>query len=164
MPLKETLRGFKRILNGECDELPESAFLFAGTINLDYRCLLYTSLKLRLAQDAPHLQKQRRHGAHAFAFQHQGRVLPAAILFYVVDVLICQIHAAGKTHLAINDQNFAVVAVVVVGGNKGRDRREHLALDAPVSYTHLDVYKRQGYGCDGPASPPQRCSRRLWAQ
>ena len=33
MPLKETLRGFKMILNGECDELPESAFLFAGTID-----------------------------------------------------------------------------------------------------------------------------------
>ena len=33
VPLKETLRGFKMILNGECDELPESAFLLAGTID-----------------------------------------------------------------------------------------------------------------------------------
>ena len=33
VPLKETLRGFQRILNGECDELPESCFLFAGTID-----------------------------------------------------------------------------------------------------------------------------------
>ena len=33
LPLRETLRGFKMILNGECDELPESAFLFAGTID-----------------------------------------------------------------------------------------------------------------------------------
>ncbi len=33
VPLKETLRGFRMILNGECDELPESAFLFAGTID-----------------------------------------------------------------------------------------------------------------------------------
>ena len=33
VPLKETLRGFKMILNGECDDLPESAFLFAGTID-----------------------------------------------------------------------------------------------------------------------------------
>ena len=32
VPLKETLRGFRAILNGECDDLPESAFLFAGTI------------------------------------------------------------------------------------------------------------------------------------
>ena len=29
VPLKETLRGFRMILNGECDDLPESAFLFA---------------------------------------------------------------------------------------------------------------------------------------
>jgi F-type H+-transporting ATPase subunit beta len=33
VPLKETIRGFKMILEGECDELPESAFLFAGTID-----------------------------------------------------------------------------------------------------------------------------------
>ena len=33
VPLKETLRGFKMILNGECDDIPESYFLFAGTID-----------------------------------------------------------------------------------------------------------------------------------
>jgi len=33
VPLNETIRGFRMILNGECDELPESAFLFAGTID-----------------------------------------------------------------------------------------------------------------------------------
>ena len=33
VPLKETLRGFKMILNGECDSIPESSFLFAGTID-----------------------------------------------------------------------------------------------------------------------------------
>ena len=33
VPLKETLRGFKMILNGECDAIPESCFLFAGTID-----------------------------------------------------------------------------------------------------------------------------------
>ncbi len=33
VPLKETIRGFKMILDGKCDELPESAFLFAGTID-----------------------------------------------------------------------------------------------------------------------------------
>ncbi len=31
--LKETLRGFKAILDGECDDIPESAFLFVGTID-----------------------------------------------------------------------------------------------------------------------------------
>ena len=33
VPLKETLRGFRMILDGECDELPESAFLLVGTID-----------------------------------------------------------------------------------------------------------------------------------
>ena len=33
VPLKETIRGFKEILEGKHDDLPESAFLFAGTID-----------------------------------------------------------------------------------------------------------------------------------
>jgi F-type H+-transporting ATPase subunit beta len=33
VPLKETLRGFRMILNGECDDIPESCFLFVGTID-----------------------------------------------------------------------------------------------------------------------------------
>ena len=33
VPLKETIRGFRMILEGECDELPESAFLVCGTID-----------------------------------------------------------------------------------------------------------------------------------
>ncbi|MCI8651548.1 MAG: F0F1 ATP synthase subunit beta [Oscillospiraceae bacterium] len=33
VPLKETIRGFKEILEGKHDDLPESAFLLAGTID-----------------------------------------------------------------------------------------------------------------------------------
>ncbi len=33
VPLKETIRGFKEILEGRHDDLPEAAFLFAGTID-----------------------------------------------------------------------------------------------------------------------------------
>ena len=33
VPLKETIRGFKEIVEGKHDDLPESAFLFAGTID-----------------------------------------------------------------------------------------------------------------------------------
>ena len=32
VPIKETVRGFKEILDGKYDEIPESAFLFVGTI------------------------------------------------------------------------------------------------------------------------------------
>ena len=31
-PIKETIRGFKEILEGKYDDIPESAFLFAGGI------------------------------------------------------------------------------------------------------------------------------------
>ncbi|MGN0789707.1 MAG: F0F1 ATP synthase subunit beta, partial [Christensenellales bacterium] len=33
VPLKETIRGFREILEGKHDDLPESAFLFVGTID-----------------------------------------------------------------------------------------------------------------------------------
>ncbi len=33
VPVKETVRGFREILEGKYDDLPESAFLFAGTID-----------------------------------------------------------------------------------------------------------------------------------
>lgn len=33
VPLKDTIRGFKMIVDGECDELPEQAFYMVGTID-----------------------------------------------------------------------------------------------------------------------------------
>ena len=33
VPVSETIRGFREILDGKHDDLPESAFLFAGTID-----------------------------------------------------------------------------------------------------------------------------------
>jgi len=32
VPLRETVRGFREILDGKCDDLPEQAFMMAGTI------------------------------------------------------------------------------------------------------------------------------------
>ena len=33
VPLKETIRGFQEIIDGKHDDIPESYFLFAGTID-----------------------------------------------------------------------------------------------------------------------------------
>ena len=33
MPLKETIRSFKEIIEGKHDDIPESYFLFAGSID-----------------------------------------------------------------------------------------------------------------------------------
>jgi F-type H+-transporting ATPase subunit beta len=32
VPIKDTIKGFKEILDGKCDDIPEAAFLFAGSI------------------------------------------------------------------------------------------------------------------------------------
>jgi F-type H+-transporting ATPase subunit beta len=32
VPIKETVRGFREILDGKCDDIPEQAFMVAGTI------------------------------------------------------------------------------------------------------------------------------------
>jgi len=32
VPLKDTVQGFRAILDGKCDDLPEQAFMMAGTI------------------------------------------------------------------------------------------------------------------------------------
>jgi F-type H+-transporting ATPase subunit beta len=32
VPLKETIKGFRMIVNGECDSLPEQAFYMVGGI------------------------------------------------------------------------------------------------------------------------------------
>ena len=37
IPMKETIRGFREIIEGRCDELPESAFLYIGTIDEAFR-------------------------------------------------------------------------------------------------------------------------------
>ena len=37
VPLKETIRSFEAILGGECDSLPEQAFLNCGTIDDAYQ-------------------------------------------------------------------------------------------------------------------------------
>ena len=61
----------------------------------------------------------------------------------MVDVLIRQIHAAGKPDPPIDDEDLPVVAVVVVGRDKGLHRAEHLALDAQ-RFQPLGVVPRQG--------------------
>jgi F-type H+-transporting ATPase subunit beta len=33
VPVKETIRGFRMILDGECDNIPEQAFFMSGTID-----------------------------------------------------------------------------------------------------------------------------------
>ena len=36
MPIKETIRGFKEIIDGKMDDIPEAAFYMKGTIDEVY--------------------------------------------------------------------------------------------------------------------------------
>ena len=33
VPIRETVQGFREILDGKCDDLPEQAFMMVGTID-----------------------------------------------------------------------------------------------------------------------------------
>ena len=52
VPLKETIRGFKMIVNGECDHLPEQAFYMVGTHRRS----------LRKSQEDPVIAARKRRG------------------------------------------------------------------------------------------------------
>lgn len=93
--------------------------------------------------DRPHLQKHQGKALHRLALEHHGGVLPVAVLFDHIDILIRQIDPAVEGGVPVDHQNFAVVAVVVVGGDKGGQRREHPARDAQLVQP-FGVVVRQG--------------------
>ena len=65
-------------------------------------------------RDVPHLQKHQREAAHSGAAEHDGRVLPVAVDLLAVDVFVGQIDAAGKGRVSVDDDDLAVIAVVVM--------------------------------------------------
>ena len=103
---------------------------------------IFSKLRLLLV-NVPHLQKQQREALYRLALQHYGSVLPVAEDLFPVDVPVRQIHAAGKGRMSVNDQNFSVVPVVIMGGNKGGDRRKGLAFYAQL-FQFLGVTGGQG--------------------
>ena len=84
----------------------------------------------RFLAQMPHLQEHQREAARGRAAQADRAVLPVAEALALVDVFVGQIHAAGEGDLPVDDQDLAVVAIVVMGGDEGVDRREGAAFDA----------------------------------
>ena len=75
-----------------------------------------------LLADSPHLQKHQGKALDRVSFEHDGGVFPVSEPVDVVDVLIGQIHAAVECSMPINDQNLAVVPIIIMSGHKGRQR------------------------------------------
>ena len=80
----------------------------------------------------PHLEEHQRQIPHGTAAQGDGRVLPMAVALRAVDVFVGKVDAAGEADLTVNDKDLAVVAVIVMRGDEGTQRREHLAGDAEL--------------------------------
>ena len=90
----------------------------------------------------PELEEHDREAADSFALEHDGGVLPVTVFFVAIDVLVRQIHAAGKACVSVDDQDLPVIPVVVVGGDEGLQGREDLTLDAKLLH-FLRVISRQ---------------------
>ena len=82
-----------------------------------------------------------------------------------VDVLIRQIYAAGEGHLAVDDQDFPVIPVVIVGGEEGLDGGKGLAADAQL-FQPPGIVPRQGGDLQHPVvqHPHVHALRRLVRQ
>jgi F-type H+-transporting ATPase subunit beta len=59
VPIAETVKGFKEILDGKCDDMPESAFLYVGTIEQARDKAERESGQPRAAQEQPAAQPQQ---------------------------------------------------------------------------------------------------------
>ena len=81
----------------------------------------------------PHVQEHPGEAAGCFALYHHGGVLPVTVLFIGVDVFIRQIDAAVEGGLPVDHQDLPVIAVVIMGGDKGLDGGKHFALNAKRS-------------------------------
>ena len=75
------------------------------------------------------MQEHEGKAGNGVSLQHHRCVLPVAVFLHPIDIFICQIYAAGKSGVSVDDHDLAVIPKVIVGGDKGQDRGEHFALD-----------------------------------
>ncbi len=60
----------------------------------------------------PHFQKHRRKTPYRFAFNLYAGIFPVTEPLFFVDVFICNIDPAGKSHLPVYHQNLSMIPVV----------------------------------------------------
>ena len=76
----------------------------------------------------PVLKKDAGQAAHRLSRKTYAGVKPVAVGMGDVKVLLRQIVAAGKAHLAVDDRYFPVVSVIQKGVEEGRHRIKHARL------------------------------------
>ena len=77
-------------------------------------------------------EEHHHHGPHGLPAEHQPAVLPVAEALAAVDVLVGQVDAAGEAHLAVDNHELSVVAVVEPAGEHRHKGVEDPGLDAQL--------------------------------
>ena len=77
----------------------------------------------------PHLQEGDRQAPDSIPLEPDSGILPEAEGLRPVEILVGQVVAAGKAHLAVDDRDLAVVAVVEEEVQAGAEGIEDTALD-----------------------------------
>lgn len=67
---------------------------------------------LAVGKEVPHCKEHHREAPDALALEHNGAVLPVAVLFVFVDIFVGEVNAAGERSMTVDDKNFTVIAVV----------------------------------------------------
>ena len=90
----------------------------------------------------PHLKEHQRKALNRVSLQHHGSIFPVAEPFPPVDILVGEIYAAVECHFSVNNQNFAMIPVIIMRRNKGFYGGERLRPDAAL-FQQLPVICRE---------------------
>ena len=100
------------------------------------KCII---IRLAGAEGVPEVEEHHRKVPRGIAFHTQGCILPVAKALLRIDILICQIHAAGVGHRTVNDYDLAVVAVVHHQREQRHHRVERDAADVRPLHAHDEI-------------------------
>ena len=87
------------------------------------------------ADGIPHLQKHHGEITHRISGDFYARILPITVRMGDIEILVGQVVAAGKSHLAVHYRNLPMISVIEEHVHQRDDRVEHPALDS--AGTHL---------------------------
>ena len=117
----------------------------AGSVLLGHGRIFQESVKLQfLLLHPPHLQKHQGKTPGRLPLEHHCRILPVTMLLSVIDILIRQINPSRECRMAVDHQNLAVVAVIVMGGYERGEGRKHLAFDAQLLQALRIIVRQSG--------------------
>ena len=96
----------------------------------------------------PQFQTHQRKAVHALAIEPQSGVFPVPEPLFLVDILICQIEAAGIGNIAVNDSDLPVVPVVHHRGKCRSERVERQHMDSRRRKFFPEIFRQTAHAPD----------------